>query len=576
MNKLYFGDNLDMLRQHVKDESVDLVYLDPPFNSNAVYNLLFEEQGGLPSQAQAEAFRDTWGWGESAAVAFDDVMRSGGDIAVLLRAVRTWLGDAGMTAYLAMMAVRLLELRRVLKPTGSIYLHCDPTASHYIKLMLDGIFGHENFRNEIIWKRSSAHNRAKRWGPVHDVLLFYSASDKYTWNRTFANYDERYLEGKYRHRDEQGRVYRLSDLTGPGTRTGDSGEPWRGVNPTEYGRHWEPPHDRALPHWFKRPEGWSELSVRQRIELMQQGGLIRWPNKKGGRPEFRRYRETALGQPIQDVITDIDPINSMAKERLGYPTQKPVTLLERLISASTNTGEVVFDPFCGCGTSVEAAERLGRQWIGVDVTHYAITLIEKRLKQYSAEYGVEGRPADLEGARELARRDKYQFQWWAAWVLGAQTYEGKKGADRGVDANIYFANGPFGHGRIIISVKGGDNVSPAMVRELAGVVEREKAEMGVLITLQEPTRAMKSDAIGQGFVAKSAHGRLPRVQIATIADLLDKKWPTLPPLPKPLAAGPRSKAAKDRDQLEFLFPFKTTSIVTEDGVFIDPQFVVTG
>ena len=277
------------------------------------------------------------------------------------------------------MVQRLLHMKSILRPTGSIYLHCDPTASHYIKVMMDGIFGHNNFRNEIVWKRSSSHNRAKRWGPVHDTIFFYTATDNYVWNRTFSSYDQSYLDGKYRHKDEEGRVYRLSDLTGPGTRAGDSGEEWRGVNPTDYGRHWEPPHDRALPNWFKFPLGWSALSVRARLELMQEGGLIRWPKKHGGRPEFRRYLETAAGTPIQDVITDIDPINSMAKERLGYPTQKPVVLLDRIIQASTNRGDVVFDPFCGCGTTIYSAVKNDRKWIGCDIAILSIKLVREIL-----------------------------------------------------------------------------------------------------------------------------------------------------------------------------------------------------
>lgn len=469
MNKLFFGDNLHVLRERIHPESVDLIYLDPPFNSNANYNVLFREDSGAPPEAQAEAFRDTWEWGDQAAEAYEDVMRASGDVALALKGLKAWIGQNAMMAYLAMMAARLLELRDVLKPTGSLYLHCDPKASHYLKTLLDAVFGHENFLNEVVWKRASAHNRAKRWGPVHDSILFYSKSSNYTWNRTFSEYNDRYLATKYRHEDGHGRRYRLSDLTGPGKRSGDSGMEWRGVDPTAYGRHWEPPHDRALPSWFKFPEGWSLLSVRDRLEIMQDQHLIQWPSKAGGRPEFRRYLESAPGQPIQDVITDIDPINSMAQERLGYPTQKPLALLQRIIAASSREGDVVLDPFCGCGTTVEAAERLGRQWIGIDVTHYAVTLIESRLKANHpfAQFDVHGRPEDVASARDLARRDKHQFQWWAAWRVGAQTYrEEKRGADRGIDGNILFKNGPYGDGRIIISVKGGEHVGVQMVRDL--------------------------------------------------------------------------------------------------------------
>jgi site-specific DNA-methyltransferase (adenine-specific) len=553
-NKLYFGDNLDVLRKHVKDESVDLIYLDPPFNSNATYNVLFKERGS-PSEAQAEAFRDTWGWGEAAAIAYDEVLQQGTPVSGLIAAFRSWLGDSSMMAYLAMMTVRLVELQRALKPTGSLYLHCDPTASHYLKLILDGLFGHENFQNEIIWKRTSAHSSAKRYGPVHDTILFYSASRNFTWNPIYGEYDQQYIDAFYTHKDDDGAVWRRSDLTGAGVRRGDTGLPWRGIDITAKGRHW--------------------AYVPDTLEAMDKAGKIHWPQKAGGMPMLKRYLAEQRGVPLQDIWSDIRPIHNMATDRLGYPTQKPINLLERIIEASSNPDGVVLDPFCGCGTSVEAAQRLGRQWIGIDVTHYAVTLIQKRLLRYpAASYEVFGRPTDLAGARDLARRDKHQFQWWAAWVLGAQTYESKRGADRGIDANLYFANGPYGHGRIIVSVKGGDNVSPVMVRELSGVVQREPdATMGILITLADPTKAMLSDAAGAGFVEKSAHGRLPRVQIVTIADLLDGRFPKMPPLPQPVNARPRRKAAKDRDQLELLLPISTNNVITENGATVDPRYL---
>lgn len=570
MNKLYFGDNLDVLREHIKDESVDLIYLDPPFNSNATYNVLFREKGGIPSEAQAEAFRDTWGWGPAAAIAYDEVLRGGGQTAALVASLRAWLGDTAMMAYLAMMTARLIELRRVLKQTGSIYLHCDPTASHYLKLIMDAIFTHQFYRNEVIWKRTGSHGGSKRWGPVHDTILFYTASDEYTWNRVYQEYDKSYLDNFYRFTDDRGR-YRLVTLTGAGTRTGDSGKPWRGVDPTASGRHWAVPAKALQAAYPDRDL--SKLNTQDKLELLDACGLVYWP-QRGSVPQQKRYSDEAPGVQIQDMISDIPPLASHSKERLGYPTQKPLDLLERIIKASSNADSVILDPFCGCGTSVEAAERLGRNWIGIDVTHYAITLIQKRLERYeNAKYEVGGRPTDLAGARDLARRDKYQFQWWAAWLLGAQTYETKKGADRGIDGNIYYANGPYGHGRIVISVKGGENLSPVMVRELAGVLQRENAEMGVLITLGDPSKAMLSDAAGQGFVPKSAHGRLPRVQIATIQDLLDGRGPKLPPIPQPLANAPRRKSAKERDQMELLLPFGGDGIVTEQGVFIDPRWI---
>jgi site-specific DNA-methyltransferase (adenine-specific) len=558
MNQLYFGDNLTMLREHVKDETVDLIYLDPPFNSNATYNVLFKEGGRIASEAQAEAFRDTWGWGESAAIAYDEIRREGGELSLLIQALRAWLGDTAMMAYLAMMAIRLKEMRRVLKPTGSLFLHCDPTASHYLKIVLDSIFGHEFFRNEIVWKRKAGrgetNNAAIRFGVSHDDILFYSRSSESIFHRQYRPNNPDYIASKFTHIDEKGRRYRLDNLTSPSMRP----------NLKYKYKGYEPPE-----------KGWA-VSL-ETMKKMDAEGRVYFPDNKSKRLQRRRFLDELEGETVDTLWDDIPPINSQAQERLGYPTQKPLNLLERIINACSDPGATVLDPFCGCGTSVEAAEKLGREWIGIDVTHYAITLIEKRLAKYpNLKYEVHGRPTDLAGAHDLARRDKYQFQWWAAWLLGAQTYESKKGADRGIDANIYFANGPYGVGRIIISVKGGDNVSPVMVRELSGVLQRGDASMGILVTLTDPTKSMIADAAGSGFVTKSAHGRLPRVQIATVGDLLDKRYPKLPPLPQPIQMVPRSRAARDRDQMEMLLPIIGHGVMTDQGAFRDPRFMKVG
>lgn len=537
MNRLYYGDNLDVLRDHVADESVDLVYLDPPFNSNASYNILFKSPAGAGADASIEAFDDTWSWGPAASAALMDITASGNHkLHTLMQAMRTAIGENAMMAYLAMMAVRLVELHRVLKPTGSLYLHCDPTASHYLKLVLDAVFGPENFRNEIIWKRASAHNRAKRWGPVHDTILFYSASGECVWNRTFSGYDQSYLDGKYRHKDEEDRSYRLSDLTGPGTRTGDSGEEWRGVNPTTYGRHWEPPHDRALPDWFDFPDGWSALSVRERLEIMQEQGLIRWPAKAGGRPEFRRYLETAPGAPVQDVITDLDPVNSMAQERLGYPTQKPIALLERIITASSNRGDVVLDPFCGCGTTIDAAQKLERAWIGIDVTHLAVGLIEKRLREGygdAARWETIGVPADLGSAQRLAVDDPHGFQHWITLKLGGYPWMGgKKGGDKGVDGYFYYVGEGGATETGVISVKAGANVNPNMVRDLGRVMTRDNHKLGLFVCAAMPTRGMEEEANSHGLI-ETEFGRFPALQCFTLAELFQDRIPKLPPLVSP-------------------------------------------
>jgi site-specific DNA-methyltransferase (adenine-specific) len=538
-NKLYFGDNLHILREYVPDESVDLIYLDPPFNSKAPHNVLFGEKNGTESQAQITAFEDTWHWGPEAEKTYHEIVTEGPKrLADLVQALRSFLGQNDMMAYLVMMAARLAELHRVIKPTGSIYLHCDPTASHYLKLLMDSVFDPRNFRNEIIWKRSSAHSRAKRWGPVHDVLLFYSASDSFSWNRTFTAYDDSYLHSKYRHRDENGRRYRLSDLTGPGTRTGESGSTWREINPTSIGRHWEPPPDRALPEWFEFPKGWSDLAVRKRLDILYEQNLIRFPSKSGGRPEFKRYLKDDSGNPIQDVITDIDPINSMAQERLGYPTQKPETLLERIINASSNEGDLILDPFCGCGTTINVAERLNRRWIGIDITHLAIALMRHRLNDTFgtelSEYEVIGDPKDLASAKALAEHDRYQFEWWAlSLVDGRPAQDKKKGSDSGIDGYInFFDDGSGKAKKIIIQVKSG-HITTSQIRDLKAVVARENAVIGAFITLQEPTKPMLKEALEAGYYAPEHLAKkhtAPKIQILTIEDLLsgaELKYPRM-------------------------------------------------
>jgi DNA modification methylase len=324
-NKLFYGDNLKILQKHrdeLPDSSVDLVYLDPPFKSNADYNLLFKEKDGTKAASQLKAFGDTWKWDASASAAYYEVVERGPrGVSDALQAFQKLIPDSDMLAYLAMMASRLVELRRVLKNSGTLYLHCDPTASHYLKLLLDAVFGPDNFRNEIVWKRTYAHGSSKRFGPVHDIILFYTKSDSYKWNRVLQSHNEEYLEDKYRFEDERGR-YRLVVMTGPGTRKGASGEPWRGYDPTAGGRHWAVP-GRAI--MALQEEGLTApISLQDQLDFLYEHGLIRFPEKRDGTngvPEFKLY--LPQGQPAQDIILDIPPINSQAQERLGYPTQNP-------------------------------------------------------------------------------------------------------------------------------------------------------------------------------------------------------------------------------------------------------------
>jgi DNA modification methylase len=508
-NKLYFGDNLPILRQHIADESVDLVYLDPPFNSNANYNVLFKEKSGARSAAQITAFEDTWEWGEDAEETYFETIQKGGRLSDFLQAFRVLLGPSDMTAYLVMMAPRLQELHRVLKPTGSLYLHCDPTASHYLKLLLDSVFGGENYVNEITWKRTTAHSDAKQgrkgFGNVNDILLYYSKSETFKFNPQYVPYGQSYIDTKYPYKDADGRRYGHWDMSGPGGAA--KGNPYyelMGVT-----RYWR-------------------YSQAKMNELVAQGRIIQ--PSPGAVPRYKRYLDEMPGVPMQNLWDDISAINSQAQERLGYPTQKPETLLERIIKASSDEGDIVLDPFCGCGTTISVAERLHRKWIGVDITHLAITLIRHRLHDtHGSElcpYEVLGDPKDLASAQALAQEDRYQFQWWALALVDARPAQDvkKKGADSGIDGYINFVDDTSGKAkRVIVQVKSG-HVKAGDIRDLKGVLDREKAAIGAFITLEEPTAPMRTEAVSAGFY-ESEHfkDRHPRIQILTIKELLSGK-----------------------------------------------------
>lgn len=503
-NLLFYGDNLDVLRRHIKDESVDLVYLDPPFNSNANYNVLFAEKDGTKSAGQMQAFEDTWGWDESSARVFAETVEQGGRVADVLLAFERFLGRNDMLAYLAMMAPRLVELRRVLKPTGSLYLHCDPTASHYLKLLLDAVFEPQYFRNEIIWKRTTAHSSAKKFAPIHDVILYYGKGPDPTWTAPRTAYEDAYLEKYYRFDDGDGRLYWRDNLCAAGVRHGKSGQTWRGFDVTAKGMHWKFTTDKL-----------DELDAEGRIYFAK-GGT--------GWPQYKRYREELKGKSVPDMWDDIDRINPSGAERLGYPTQKPVALLERIVEASSNPGDLVLDPFCGCGTTIEAAQKLDRRWIGIDVTHVAIGLIKTRLRDAfgeTARYEVVGEPTTAEDAAALAESNKYQFQWWALSLVGARPIDEKKGADKGIDGRLNFHDGSKETRQIIFSVKGG-KLKATDVRDLRGVIAREKAEIGVLLSFEPPTKPMRAEAASAGFY-DSPWGRHPRIQLLTVAELLDGK-----------------------------------------------------
>ena len=505
-NSLYYGDNLDILRRYVRDESADLIYLDPPFNSNQTYNILFQEKDGSQSASQIKAFGDTWHWDETAARSYEETVEAGGQTAEAMQAFRKLLGTNDMLAYMSMMAPRLVELRRVLKPTGSLYLHCDPTASHFLKLLMDAVFGPTNFRTEIIWKRTSAHSDTKQGrkqhGRIHDVLLFYTKTDDWKWNSVYTEYDRAYVENFYRFVEPgTGRKYRKDNLAGPGGAA--KGNPqYEVMGVTRYWRY----------------------SKERMQELIRQGRVVQ--TKPGSVPAYKRYLDEMPGVPLQDLWGDIKPIGSQAAERLSYPTQKPVALLERIIQASSNEGDTVLDPFCGCGTTVAAAQKLDRRWIGIDITHLAISLIRYRLGDSfgkDCRFELIGEPTSLPDAAALAKQDPYQFQWWALGLVKARPVEQKKGADRGIDGRLYFHDeGPGGKTKqIILSVKAG-KVTVSQVRDLVGVISREKAQIGAFLSLEPPTSPMRREAASAGFY-ESPWGKHPCIQLLTIENLLGGK-----------------------------------------------------
>jgi len=524
-NVLYYGDNLEILRKYIPDESIDLIYLDPPFNSKATYNVLYKEQTGEPSQAQITAFEDTWHWGLESEKALQEIFESTivpPSVKDFMSVMPKFLGKkTDMAAYLAMMCVRLLELKRVLKDTGSIYLHCDPTASRYLKILMDAIFSSLSFRNEIIWKRTSAHSDSGNFGNAHDVILNYSKTDQFAHNKQYQPYDEDYVESHYRFKDDKGRLYRTDNLTATGLSGGGYTYEWHGVT-----KVWRCPIERMR-----------ELDAQGRVYYTKSGGA-----------EYIRYLDEMPGMPAQDVWNDIPPINSQARERLGYPTQKPETLLERIIKSSSNEGDIVLDPFCGCGTALVVAHKLNRKWIGIDITHLAISTMKWRLEKMfpGIKYKVIGEPRDLESAKELAGQNKYQFQWWAVSLVGGQPYgDKKKGADTGIDGYLYFMDEKNKVKKAIIQVKAG-NVSVSQIRDLIGVVQREKAEMGIFLCLESATKPMQIEADSQGFYKSPLGKDYPKIQIFTVEQLLECKKPDIPPWIAPVDTPPTAKKTEGK------------------------------
>jgi DNA modification methylase len=534
-NHLYYGDNLGILRDRIPDESVDLIYLDPPFNSNATYNVLFRSHSGEAAAAQIQAFDDTWHWSQQTEALCLSMI--GGAcpprVADALTAMRNLLGTSDMSAYIVMMTARLVELHRVLKPTGSLYLHCDPTASHYLKIMLDAIFGPENFRNEITWKRTQAVKTnstqgAKHFGRNTDTILFYVMNDTSYFRQPRNAHTEAQIKRDFKHIEaETDRRFADVPMDGPGgAAKGNPSYEVLGVT-----RYWR----------------FSEIEMQR---LLSEGRV--YQSAPGNVPRQKQYLDESEGVAVQALWDDIPGLTSKSAERLGYPTQKPRPLLERILAASSKEGDVVLDPFCGCGTTIDAAEKLHRRWIGIDITYLAVDLIEKRLRHtYGDEiedtYTIHGVPADLDGAAALFAENPFDFERWAVSLIDAQPNE-KQVGDKGIDGRVRFHADEGRIGQALVSVKGGKQLNPGMVRDLVGTVKQENAEMGILITLTAQTGGMREVADRSGTYTANLTGQdYPKIQLMTIGDLMAGKRP-----PMPTAILPYLKAKpRDPDQLAF-------------------------
>jgi DNA modification methylase len=515
-NKLYYGDNLDVLREHIAEDSVDLIYLDPPFNSDRIHNVLFQEKSGADSPPQIQAFDDTWTWSQDTETLYRSALDGQAplEVAMALEAMLRMLGDTDLMAYLVMMTSRLLELRRVLRPTGSLFLHCDPTASHYLKMICDAVFGSDNFRNEIIWQRTQAKSlMTHRLPSNHDVILAYGKTDRALWNENalFQPYDindpDPTARQKYSNRDAEGRLYQLTSLINPNPDRPNLTYEFLGVT-----RVWR---------WNK-----------ERMQEAYNAGLV-VQTAPGRVPRLKRYLDEQRGKPLGDVWSDIPPLNARAAERLGYPTQKPVKLLERIVAAASQPGDVVLDPFAGCGTTIDAAQRLDRQWLGIDITTLAIELIDARLRHTYSEsiretYEILGIPRDLDSAKAMFKRSPFEFERWCVMQVDGQPNE-KQIADRGVDGVIRIPiDAKANSHRVLVSVKGG-STNPGKVRDLLGAIELQGASMGLFVTLNPPTSGMIEIARRSGIYTYPVNNeQYPKLQIITVAELLNGVRPDMP------------------------------------------------
>ncbi len=550
-NQLFYGDNLEVLRHKIPSESVDLVYIDPPFNSQRNYFQIYNNIGG-EDRAQAQAFVDTWTWDDIAREGLNEIFGNKGGVfptqsIELLRGLKAVLGEGALLAYLVSMSLRIAEIHRVLKPTGSFYLHCDPTASHYLKLVLDAIFVTQggDFRNEIIWKRAhtvkgNVGQGSKRFDNNHDVVFFYRKSQESTFNPQFGGYSEKYLATNYKYTDAAtGRRYRLISMIGPGGAAKGNPE-YEVMGVTRFWRY-----------------------SRKKMEQMIESGEVIQTNP-GTVPVRKQYLDQGQGVSIQTVWDEIPALSPQSAERLGYPTQKPEALLERIIEASTNVGDVVLDAYCGCGTTIAVAQRLGRQWIGIDITYQSIGVMMKRLLDSFGEDATKnivlnGIPRDMDSARALAHKQddrvRKEFEKWAVLTYSRHYAQinTKKGADGGVDGTQFFPT-KFGSdevGKVMYQVKSG-KVGRRDIAQLHGDMMTQGAQLGVFITLEEPTEPMKVQAQSAGtYQLELMQKSLPVISIVTAREIVEEGARLLLPISHEIHKKAQSVKSTGQNALDF-------------------------
>jgi DNA modification methylase len=551
-NQLYYGDNIDVLRKYIKEDTIDLCYIDPPFNSKRNYNQIYNNIG-KEDRAQAQAFIDTWTWDTEAQRSFDQIIENDNgrftkQCIHIISGLEKVLSKGDLLAYLVSLTLRITEIYRVLKPTGSFYLHCDSTASHYIKLICDAIFCSRTgiYQSEIVWRRTTAHGNAKqgarKFEVNFDTIFFYTKSTQYDFTPLYEPFKPDQVDQQYSKVDENGRRYRLVTPTAA-RGGGDTSYEFHGVKPPK-GRFW--------------------AYSKENMNKFYDDGKLYFSST--GQPYIIYYLDERPGVGVMSFWDDIKPMSPTSKERLGYPTQKPEALLERIIKASSKEGGIVLDAYCGCGTTVAVAQRLHRNWIGIDITYQSISLIIKRLSDVFGEkildgINLNGIPKDFEAAVALANKKndktRKEFEKWVVLTYSKNraAINEKKAGDGGIDGTAFILDlddsGTQTTLEVIFSVKSDKKLSPDVVRDLNGTVERQKAAFGILITLYSRDNLIKESKKYGHYHNRLFDTEYARIPVISVADILNGKCLNLPSSIAVLRKASKKPAEKNQPEIEF-------------------------